>query len=307
MENSKIMASLSKELVSSSSPLRNNTFVSGMFLKERPIGTTRPPSIPSLYSNNDRGNNPQSSWSSSDYWTSFYTYLNSGNDCERAAFMAVGDYHFSGGTNFTYNSKSYGGGRLEFSKQNRVGHTVGTHLTSNNNTSYGPFGSRVMFVKNRGTAAIGVNFYFQAAVYWSSGHDGMGLWIGEPNTSGYSGVTSLAWTRLGIYQSSNWQQTMTGSFTLQPGRTYVVLGCNTFQYWTSFPSGGHWNSGSQFYGLDTTFSNSNIVPDLKLTHTAMVAGDWNRFTNSAGNQFFQHWPLCGELFGENSNSGEIIW
>jgi hypothetical protein len=306
MENSKIMASLNKELISSGSSNKAATFISGMFLKERPIGTARPPVIPSLYGVNDRGNNPQSSWSSSDYWTSFYTYLNAAADCERASFMAVGDYHYSGSTNFTYNSQSYGGPRVEFAKQNRVGHTVGTHLTSNNNPSYGPFGSRVMFVKNRGASAVTVNFYFQAASYWNSGHDGMGLWIGEPNTSGYSGVTSLAWTQLGRYQGSNWNQTMSGSKSLLPGRTYVVLGCNTFQYWTSFPSGGHWNSGSQFYSLETTFSNSNIVPDLKLTHTAMVAGDSNRFTNSASAQFFQHWPLCGELFGENS-TGEIVW
>ena len=300
------MASLNKELISSSAATRALTFISGMFLKERPIGTSRPIVIPSLYATNDRGNNPQSSWGASDYWTTFNTFLSNGNDCERAAFNAVGDYHFSGGASFTFNSKSYSSTRLEFSKQNRVGHTVGAHIVGNNNTSHGPWGSRVMFVKNRGTSAISVTFFFQAAVYWNSGNDGMGLWIGEPNAAGYSGVTSLAWSRLGIRQSSDWQATMSASFTLQPGRTYVILGCNTFQYWTSFPSGGHWNPGSQFYGLDTTFSNSNIVPDLKLTHTAMVAGDWNRFNNSAGNQFSQHWPLCGEIFGENT-TGEIVW
>lgn len=299
------MANLSKELINSSTPLKSATHVSGLFLKDRPVGTTRPLTIPTIYGTNERANNPQSTWSSSDYWTSFYTYLNNANDCERAAFNAVGDYYFSGGTDSTYNSRSQPT-RLEFAKGNRCGFGTSNWTTQNNNTSYGPWGSRVMFVKNRGTTAVGVNFYFNFSSYWSSGHDGSGMWIGEPNTSGYSGVTSLAWSQLGRLQSSSWNTTMSGSYTLQPGRSYVILGCNTFQYWTTTSNGGFWNPVSRFYNLDTTFSNSNIVPDLKLTHTALVGGDWSRFTSSTSNQFFAHWPLTGEIFGENS-TGETIW
>lgn len=300
------MANLSKELIDKLTPLKSATHVSGLFLKDRPYGTTRPLVIPTLYATNERGNNPQSSWSSSDYWTSFYTYLNSANDCERAAFNAVGDYYFSGGTDFTYNSKSYNNTRLEFSKRNRSGFTIASHFTQNNNTSYGPWGSRIMFIKNRGTTTKTVSVWAQMSSYWSSGHDGAGWRVGIPNTSGYAGVTSLTWSNLGQYTGSTWNWTTSGSFSLPANTTAVVLACNTFQYWTSFPSGGHWQPGNQFYNLDSTFSDPDIVPDLKLTHTAYMAGDWNRFTSSTSNQFAAHWPLCAEIFGENA-AGEVIW
>lgn len=301
------MANLSKELIASSTPLKTATHTSGWFLKDRPIGSASPYIIPTIYGINDRSNNEQATWSSGDFWTTYNVYMSQAADAERSCFVALGAYNYSAGPEMTYGpAKDPYGHRIEFAKGNRVGIANVGHQVPNNNTSYGPFGSRIMFVKNRGASAVSVTFYGSTSSYWSSGNDGSGMYIGEPNTSGYSGVTSLSWTRLAVYQSSTNQQNFSGSYTLQPGRSYVIVLTNTFIYWTTFPSGGHWSQGNQFYNLSTTFANSNIVPDLKLTHTAEVGGGTNRFSNAASNQFFNFWPLCGELFGENSEA-EVIW
>ena len=274
--------------------------------KEVTDGSRRPYTIPSIYSVNHRGNAFMNnySWDNSDDWTNFYTYLTGTQpwDAERAFWYALGGYR-----NMNENRKSFWSAaykRLDFATNNMCGTSNSRMHTHPRTTCYGPFGSRVMFLRNFGTTQQTVSVWGLISTYWCSGYDGAGLQVGRPTyTTGtkYSAANGMSWTNLATYTGgSPTNAGISGSFTLNAGESCVVLLCNTFYYWTDTGNQYHWNENNAFYNLQGTFTGSNnfVQPDLRLTQAALTFNEVNNANYTSTIDSYKIWNHAATLYGD---------
>lgn len=258
-------------------------------------GSRKPYMIPTITSINLRRNSPNYSWRNSDSWTNYYVYMNNDSSSERSFWHALGTYRQD---SLNYNNYDQRGlGEVQYAKNFSV---VGDHQynTHPRDTSYGPFRSRVMFLRNfHPTTAKSVTVWSAHSSRWSSGYDGSGFSVGFPNNTAYSNTTNINWSQQWQYQSSTSNRTQSTSFTIQPQQTVAVVLSNTMYYWTSGNNTYRWYDRNGFYNLDGTFSDNWIQPDLKMTY---VASQFNELNTSDYNNYTAHkiWNRTAELFGD---------
>ena len=275
-------------------------------LPEVTDGSRRPYSIPSIYSVNMRGNAMFNnySWDNSDDWTNFYTYLTGTQpwDAERAFWHALGGYRNMNENRKQYWSAAYK--RLDYATNNMCGTSQSRMHTWPRTTCYGPFGSRVMFIRNFGTTAQTVSVWGLVGTYWCSGYDGAGLQVGRPTYSSgknYANANGMSWTNLATITGSNTSNSgISGSFTLNAGESCVVLLCNTFTYWTDTGNQYHWNESNAFYNLQGTFTGSNnfIQPDIRLTQAALMYNEVNNANYTSTIDSHKIWNYAATVYGD---------
>lgn len=257
-------------------------------------GTRKPYSIPTITSINNRGNSPSYSWNNNDSWTNFYVYQNGDSSSERAFWHGLGTNRQDTSSYHNYDIRSRG--QVEYAKAYTVGGNS-QYNTHPRTTSYGPFRSRVMFIRNfHPTSAKSVTVYSRHSSYWSSGYDGSGFSVGFPDSTSYSGTTNVNWSQQWQYTGSTSNRTQSASFTIQPQQTVAVVLANTLYYWTSGNSTYRWYDHNQFYNLDGTFSDNWIQPDLKMTYVASQFHEFSQDYN--GYSAHKIWNRTAELFGD---------
>lgn len=266
-------------------------------------GSRIPFHIPSIYSANNRGNSMMGnySWGNGDDWTNFHTYMTGTQpwDAERAFWHALGGYRRQSESYKNYWSAAYK--RLDWATNNICGTVASRMHTYPQNTSNGPFGSRVMFIRNfHPTNSYNVTVYLLFSTRWASGTDGAGLQVGIPNNTTYSTSNSVSWTNLATRTgSSPSNDGIGGTFSLAPGKTAAVVGCNTFHYWTDTGNNYHWTETNAFYSLQSTFnSNFWIQPDMRLTMAAWSFNEHNNNNYTSTIDSHKVWNQAATLYGD---------
>lgn len=266
--------------------------------KEVTDGTRSPFSIPYITSVQNRTNVWQYNWSAGESWTNYHNYLTgagSSADSERAFWFALG-------TNTRQNTLSYSGtdpynqGSLRWAKNSVAGGERTTNTISNN-TSYGPMRFNVMFLRNHHPSLTkSRTMWGHYSNYWSAGYEGSGVAIGTPNVNNsYSTVSDVSWSVPVNRSSGNSAYTWSWNVSIPPRTTVAVVQANSMYYWTS--SGGYrWFDINKFYNLDSTFGDSWIQPDMKMTFAAWTYNDRNNEFNSRNS--YRVWRRTAELFGE---------
>ena len=265
--------------------------------KEVTDGSRKPYSIPSIVSVNVRGNAWSQNWVNSESWTNYYNYLTGTTqaDCERAFWFGLG-------TNNRQNTLGYSGthlnesGILQYATNSVIG-TDSMLSTFSNRTNYGPFRTRVMFLRNHHpTDAKTRTMWGQYSNYWSAGYEGSGVAIGTPNANGsYENVTGMSWSVPVNRSSGNSNYTWSWSVTIQPQTTVAIVQTNSMYYWTS--SGGYkWLDINKFYNLDNTFSDFWIQPDILMTQAAHQYNDTDNQYNSISS--YKIWNRTAQLYGD---------
>jgi len=153
-----------------------------------------------------------------------------------------------------------------------------------------------MFLRNHHpTLAKTVSMWGHYSNYWASGHDGSGVCIGTPNTSGnYNTVTDISWTVPVNRTGGNSYYEWSWNVTIPAKTTVVVVQTNTMYYWQS--GYVHWYLDSNmFYDLHTTFSDFWIQPDLKMTQAALQYNDQLNEYNVKSS--WRVWARTAEMFG----------
>jgi hypothetical protein len=263
----------------------------------------QPYHIPSIYSVNNRGNGMMGnySWYNSDDWTNFYTYMTGTQpwDAERAFWHSLAGYRRQNESMKTYWSAATK--RLDWGTNNITGTSHSRMHTYPQNTSYGPFGSRVMFIRNfHPVNTYNVSVWGLVSVRWASGYDGAGLQVGIPNGTTYSTSTSVGWTNLATYTGGSPSNAgISGTFSLGPQKTAAVVLCNTFYYWTDTGNNYHWDETNCFYNLQGTFnSNYWIQPDMRLTMAAWGFSEHNNNNYTSTIDSHKVWNQAATLYGD---------
>ena len=305
------MANLDSLLASSSGLTGTNLGITASSLgvkqpidiwKEVTDGSRIPYHIPSIYSVNHRGNAMMGnySWNNSDSWTNFYTYMTGTQpwDAERAFWYALGGMRLQNESHKSFWSSATK--RLDWATNNMTGTNNSRMHTYPQNTSYGPFGSRVMFIRNmHPTLARNVSVWFLNSNRWASGYDGAGLQVGIPNTSLYSTATTINWTNLGTRTGTNdTNYGMQGTVSIPAKTTAVFLGCNTFYYWTDTGNNYHWDENNAFYNLQGTFGDYWVQPDMRLTMAAWSFAEHNNNNYTSTIDSYKVWNQAATLYGD---------
>jgi len=271
-------------------------------IKEVSDASRLPYAVPSIYSVNNRGNSAMGnySWNNSDDWTNFYTYLTGTQpwDAERAFWYALGGYRHQ-----NENMKTWAGTRkqLDWGTNNQTGASHKMLHTYPQNTCYGPFGSRVMFIRNyHPTSSINVSVWALQSSYWCSGYDGGGMQVGIPNTNKYSTATTVNWTNLATYTgNTNSNYGISGTFTLPAQTTAAVLMCNTFYYWTNGYNTYLWDENTSYYNMQGTFPpNYWIGPDMRMTMAAWTYDDITNNNYTSTIDSYSVWNRAATLYGD---------
>lgn len=258
-------------------------------------GTRRPYMIPTITTVNERNQSWWQIWSSGESWTGYYNYLTGTTqaDCERA-------FWFSLGTNTRQNTvgyatSSFDNNRLIYAKNSVVGNDD-VHIAHGRNSAYSPFRLRTIFLRNHHpTLQKTVTMHGSYSNYWASGHDGSGVCIGTPNTSGnYNTVTDVNWTVPVNRTGGNSYYQWSWSVTIPARTTVAVVQTNTMYYWQS--GYVHWYlDQNMFYNLHTTFDDFWIQPDLKMTQAALTYNDHDNQFNIKTS--YKIWNRTALLFG----------
>ena len=243
-----------------------------------------------------RHNNRQShdnwTWSSSDPYTTFYTYFGNNNSVEYC-------FHYAGSNVGGYSGRNNYSNWDTGSKSNLIystGRWVGRHGISHgqNSNSYSPFSVLVMFVKNPTNTDISSTFYGKYTNYWSSGHDGAGCKVIVPNNTDKSLVTGTSIT-------SGWQQSGTSSsgttnsatYSFPANKTVALVMAATDYYWTGTTNNYYWNSMVAFYNLQV-LENAGLECDLEMTQT-YYQGRWDGNTQDYSGSW-RCWVECAKQF-----------
>ena len=238
-------------------------------------------------------------WSSSGPYTTYRhdNFFTNANDYNQGFNMLLGDGYPNGTTQITYvHNMHYDQDRqLQFASGQRVGWQYKDWWSNDNNTSYGGLTWRLMPIRNTSGSSINVTVNALYSAY-GSGYNGASLGYYTPtNSSGttYSTVTGGTWTQLQTYNSS----TVSGSWSNQTvpvpaGKTVLVVLNTSHAYQTTY----RFIDNNLFYDVDTTFSDSNIICDLKLLYTLSMGASYNSTNSLAKPEDF--YTLCATLFGD---------
>ena len=251
--------------------------------------------IPYIHKNHNRGNNPNNNWSSSGYWTTFYTYYSSTNDAiQRYGFARP--HTTKGQTNPAH--RNGGQHLIQYAKNSTINPSCDWKVSSNN-TSYGPWGSVLLFLKNTNASATSCTYNAYNSNYYSSGHDGGSATLYTPNSSTKSSVSSVSISQIYSRTSGNSYYNQSGSFTIAAGATVALVSAVTANYHTTFSSGGHWTYVHSINTLGQLFP-AGVIPDYDMYATVYMATSPHNGTNylTSFAEIAQDWVRCSQLFGD---------
>ncbi len=112
-----------------------------------------------------------------------------------------------------------------------------------------------IFVKNTTSSDITRTINFVATSYWNSKYEGAGVFVGTPNDSNTnkSKISSITWTKIHSYSSSNTGYTGSEKVNIPAGKTVAILlytspyyNDNTNNYYVQFMQWGIYNFRSNF-------------------------------------------------------------
>jgi hypothetical protein len=249
-------------------------------------------SWPCIVKRHNRGSSPHSAWTSSGYWTTMYTYYQSTND----AIQRTG-YAWPNRLVTAASTQNWGGAHREmYAKDNMAGCVIPI-FASNTNSSYAPFTTNLMFIKNTDTSSRTLNVTSISSSYWSSGQDGSSCMAIVPNSSTKSSVTNVSfqsiWSRTGgagVYVQS-------GSVSVAAGTTIALLQTSTADYKTSFSNGGHYEAVNLIGNIGSW--DQYFQPDHDM-HTAafMCNHESAVMSPTSTTHISQNWPFCASVFGD---------
>ncbi len=186
---------------------------------------------------------------------------------------------------------------MEFANRNRVGHANQYRHYYRNNTSYSGNCFRVMPIRNNGSGSVTVTVKCYASSYSNSQYSGSCLGYFTPsNSSGttYSTVTGGSWSVLAQYDNNDQDYNLSSgaSVTVPAGKTVLVMLVSSTFYHTTY----QFTDTNYFYDLQTTFSNSDIVCDMRmLTSLQMARSTGNTSTTGSPVEVY---TACANLFGD---------
>ena len=253
--------------------------------------------------NNHTYNDSQGSPSSGGNWTTYYNYNPySDNSAIQFLSMLTGDGMGDSGTsewilgNRGQNSTAR---TLQFSNGNRLGHEFNLSYPRNTTSTSG-YTFACMPIRNTSSAAINVSLYSQSSNYWSQGYEGRCLFYFQPNSGSqgkkYSEVTGIQGVLVNQdgYSSNGAQYTQSGTITVPANTTILVCQTCTHWYYTTY----QYTDLNYFYNLSTTFSNPNIICDMRML--SALAKSRFRMAYAGGHAAIGQkiWNVCGTDFGD---------
>ena len=247
-----------------------------------------------------RGQSYTGDWTSSGPNSTWYAYQALGGSYSDETWnMFLGDGYPNGTSQIMYSNNDHANNHrvMEFANRNRVGHANQYRYYYKNQTSYSGNCFRVMPIRNTGSGSITVTVKCYASSYSNSQYSGSCLGYFTPsNSSGttYSTVTGGSWSVLAQYDSSDQDYNLTSgaSVTVPAGKTVLVMLVSSTFYHTTY----QFTDTNYFYDLHTTFSNSDIVCDMRmLTALQMARSTSNTSTTGSPVEIY---TACANLFGD---------
>lgn len=220
--------------------------------------------VGAIYSHTDRQNiYSTGEWSSSGPWTSYVNAsAHQDNNLIQFMNMALSDgYSNAGTTEYMLGNdaeKNYSR-QLMFSNGNRLGYAR-DYFHYDNNTGNAGHSFAIMPIRNTSASAISITINAAVSDYWEQGYEGGSLFVLQPNTSVYSTVSSVTGTLLSNVTTTTRQTTLSGTHSVPANTTVLVCLASTDYYQTTY----RFKDTNYFYNLNTTFSNSNIICDMRM-------------------------------------------
>lgn len=112
------------------------------------------------------------------------------------------------------------------------------YAVSTNEYTYPYAGLGVIFIKNTTAADITRTVSFGGSTYWSSGYEGMGLFVATPNNTNAnkSSISGLTWTNLYNNATSTANIASSASVVIPAGKTVAILLYTSAYYYTGINS-----------------------------------------------------------------------
>lgn len=112
------------------------------------------------------------------------------------------------------------------------------YAVSTNEYTYPYAGLGVIFIKNTTAADITRTVSFGGSTYWSSGYEGMGLFVATPNNTNAnkSSISGLTWTNLYNNATSTANIVSSASVVIPAGKTVAILLYTSAYYYTGINS-----------------------------------------------------------------------
>jgi hypothetical protein len=220
--------------------------------------------VGTLFSHSDRSNMYSPNWSTSGPWTTFYMGSNSYSDNSLIQWvnMALGDGMANSGSSqnmFGNDSNSTNARTLEWANGERVGN-YRENFHYSNATSYPGAAFRMLPIRNTSSGSINITLYGYCSSYGNGNYDGQSMFILTPNTNTYSTVTSVSSSLIASLDSNSTQSSLSGTVSIPPNTTVIIcLGSCDF-YHTTY----RFINCNYFYSLSSTFSNPNIICDMRM-------------------------------------------
>ena len=236
-------------------------------------------------------------WTSNGPWTTYRhdQFFVDTNSSTQGFNMLLGDgFPNASSTQTTYVGNSgYEDQRLiQYATGNRVGWSYRDYYYQDNNTSYGGLSWRVLPIRNTSGSPISINISTMYSAYTTYNSASLGYFT-PTNSSGttYSTVTGGTWTQLQSTTSGigTWA---TNSINV-PGNTTILVLLNTAHaYQTSY----RFTDSSSFINLHTTFTNANIICDLRMLYALHQARTPSANNTSANPE--EIYTACATIFGD---------
>jgi hypothetical protein len=255
--------------------------------------------IGSIVTHTDRSNiYSTGEWTSGGPWTTFTNQsIHQDNSAIQFFNMVFGDGFMNFGTTETLmgsDSEHQFARTLQFSNGSRLGYAR-DFFHYDNATSDCGHSWRIMPVRNTTNAAITISLFGYVSTNFSSGYDGGCLAVFTPNTSTYSTVTSVTGTLVAQTVTTAQYINLTGSVSVPANTTILVCLASTDQYQTTY----RFKDTNYFYNLNTTFTNSGIICDMRMLHslhTSRFTG--MTYTGSFSTQASTIWTKTATAYGD---------
>lgn len=209
--------------------------------------------------------------------------------------MFMGDGYPDGTTQNMYaNTSGESDSRLiQYAYGKRCGWYNKDYHYESNQTSYCGLTWRCMPIRNTSGSDISVTVAAQYTSYTTYSSASWGYFT-PTNSSGttYSTVTGGTWTSISN-TTTNHVSTWSQSITIPAGKTVLVFNNSAHRYETTY----RFPDTNMFYNVDTTFSDSNIICDLRILY-AMHQIRSTGATYNGTERPEDVYTLAGTLYGD---------
>lgn len=110
------------------------------------------------------------------------------------------------------------------------------YAVSTNEYTYPYAALGVIFVKNTTNADITRTFYCGGSSYWSSGYEGLGVFVCTPNNTNAnkSAISGVTWTNIYNYAASTSNIASSANVLIPAGKTVAILLYSSAYYYTAY-------------------------------------------------------------------------